>query len=100
MQERIDSLLQLVEIATERAETVAADIGKLANDSLGVVHPHRKFDALTQPGDGELVLADLVVGEAGRVVEPYVVWIRGLQLGPDRGRFLGSPSSKVELGDV
>ena len=63
--------------------------GELVDDPLGVVGAHRKLDPLAQPCDGELVLSDLVVGEAGGVVEPDVVGIRGLQLGPDRsGLFL------------
>ena len=46
------------------------------------------------------MLSNLVVREARRVVEPDVVGIRGLQLGPDRGRLLVSPGTEVELGDV
>jgi len=43
---------------------------------------------------------DFVVREAGSVVEPHLLWIGGLQLGPDRGRFVLAPGAKVELGNV
>jgi hypothetical protein len=99
-QKRIDSLFQLVEVAAKRAETVAADSAELADDPLGIADPHCKLDALTQPGDGELMLPNLVVGEAGGVVQPDILAIGGLQLGPDRGGLVLAPGPKVELSDV
>ena len=100
VQEGVDPPFELIEVATERAETLPADIGELVDDPLGVVDAHRKLDPLAQPGDRQLVLPDLVVGQTSGVAQPYVIGIRRLQLRPHRCRFVLSPGAKVELGDV
>jgi hypothetical protein len=99
-QELIDAMLKFVQFAPERLQAASAHIGELRGDALGVLGAHRQLQPLAEPGDRELVVAHLVVGQAGGVVQPDVVWVLGLELGPDRGGLFCAPGAEVEFGDV
>jgi hypothetical protein len=99
-QELIDAMLEFVELAPTRLQAASAHVRELRGDALGVLGPHRHLQALAEPGDRELVVDDLVVGQAGGVVQPDVVWVLGLELSPDRGGLFCAPGAEVEFGDV
>ena len=70
------------------------------DDALRVAVGERHDDAILQPGQGRRVLAHQGVGEAGRVVEPDVVWALAAKLGEDRVGLFASAGPKEHLGHV
>ena len=98
-QELIDAMLKIVAFAL-RLQAAPAHVRELRGDALGILGPHRHLQALAEPGDRELVVAHLVVGQAGGVVQPDVLWVLGLKLDPDRGGVFCAPGAEVEFGDV
>jgi len=95
-QELIDATLKCVELAPKRLQAASTHVRELRGDALGVLGPHRQLQPLAQPRDRELVVSHLAVGQAGRVVQPDVIGVLGLELGPDRRGPLCAPGAEVK----